>query len=67
MYRYVKRAIDMLVSLLALVVLSPILLVLMLLIRLDSPGRPIFAQERIGRDGKPFTIYNPLTLKLLAL
>lgn len=52
----VKRLVDVLVSGLALVVLSPILLILSLWIRLDSPGPAIFRQERVGRDGKVFRI-----------
>jgi exopolysaccharide biosynthesis polyprenyl glycosylphosphotransferase len=49
-----KRAIDILGSGLALIVLMPLLLVIALVIRLDSPGPVIFPQERIGRDGRPF-------------
>lgn len=66
MYRYVKRAMDILVSLLALIVVSPILLVLMLLICLDSPGKPLFCQERVGRNGKTFIIYKLRTMKKTA-
>lgn len=66
MYRYIKRAMDIVISLLALIVLSPVLLILMLLIRLDSPGSPVFAQKRVGRDGKSFTIYKLRTMKKTA-
>lgn len=62
MYRFTKRTLDIIVSFLALVILSPILLLLMLLIRLDSPGSPVFAQKRIGRHGKPFTVYKLRTM-----
>jgi len=57
MYKIVKRALDFLISLLALLCLSPILLLLMLLIRLDSPGKAVFSQFRVGRDEKYFRIY----------
>lgn len=65
-YRYIKRLMDILVSAIALLALSPLLLVLMLLIRLDSPGSPVFCQTRIGRGGKPFTIYKLRTMRTTA-
>lgn len=52
----VKRALDVGASLLVLVLLAPLLLLLALLIKLDSPGPVLFLQERIGRDGLPFTL-----------
>ena len=42
---------------LGLLVLSPVLLVCTLLVGLTSPGGVLFRQERIGKDGVPFTIY----------
>lgn len=55
--RLVKRIADYLLSLLTLAVLSPLLLVMMLLVRLSSPGPVIYKQERVGLRGRPFTIY----------
>ena len=52
-----KRAFDVVCSALGLLVLSPVLLVCALLVGLTSPGGVLFRQERIGRDGVPFTIY----------
>ena len=52
-----KRAFDVVCSALGLLVLSPVLLVCALLVGLTSPGGVLFQQERIGRDGVPFTIY----------
>lgn len=49
-----KRAIDLTVSAIALVFLSPILLLIALLIKLDSPGPVFYCQERMGLDAKPF-------------
>ena len=40
-----------------------LLLIVWILIPLDSPGRGIFAQPRIGKDGKPFTVYKFRTMK----
>lgn len=51
-----KRSFDVLVSLLALVVLSPVLGLIALAIKLDSPGPALFRQIRVGRQGLPFAI-----------
>ena len=53
----VKRAIDIVFSAGALIVLSPLLLTIAVAIRLTSPGKAIFRQERIGRAGKRFQMY----------
>jgi exopolysaccharide biosynthesis polyprenyl glycosylphosphotransferase len=56
-YFGVKRAVDIIFSLIALVLLSPILFVLALLVLVDG-GRPIlYRQRRLGRHGEPFTIH----------
>ena len=49
-----KRAMDLIGSAVGLIVLSPFLLFVALLIKLDSPGSVFYAQERMGLDGKPF-------------
>ena len=49
-----KRAMDIIVSAVALVILSPFMLLVALLIKLDSPGPVFYAQERMGLDAKPF-------------
>lgn len=53
----VKRLIDIILSASALIVLSPLMLIIAIAIRLTSPGRAIFHQERVGRGGNPFRIY----------
>ena len=53
----VKRLIDIVFSVFALIVLSPLMLTITIVIRLTSPGKAIFRQERVGRAGKPFNIY----------
>lgn len=58
-----KRLVDILISAVLLLALLPILLILALLIRLDSKGAVIYSQERIGRGGKPFTIYKFRTMQ----
>ncbi len=52
-----KRAVDLLVSSVAMVLLGPLWLLVAIAIRLDSPGPVLFRQERIGRHGKPFILY----------
>lgn len=49
-----KRAFDVAVASLALIVLSPLLLLIALLIKLDSRGPVLYEQERIGQHGRPF-------------
>jgi exopolysaccharide biosynthesis polyprenyl glycosylphosphotransferase len=53
----VKRAIDLLLSAAALLVLFPFMLLIAALIRLTSPGPAIFRQERCGLNGRRFTFY----------
>ena len=53
----VKRLIDIVFSLFALIVLSPLMLAIAIAIRLTSSGKAIFRQERVGRAGKRFNIY----------
>ena len=50
------RLLDIGLAAVALVLLSPVLLVIAIAIRLDSPGRVLFRQERLGRRLEPFTI-----------
>ena len=52
-----KRAFDIVASLLGLIVLSPVMLVLALMIVLDSRGGVFFRGERVGRHGKTFRIF----------
>jgi len=52
----VKRAVDLVGSVIALTILSPILLLLAILIKLDSRGPVLFTQERVGLHGRPFNV-----------
>ena len=56
-YRAVKRFLDVTASFLGLVLLSPLLLAVSILIKIDSRPPVIFRQKRIGRNGKVFEIY----------
>lgn len=57
-----KRWFDWLASVIGLVFLAPLLLVLAVLIKLDSPGPVFFRQERVGRGGKIFRIHKFRTM-----
>jgi exopolysaccharide biosynthesis polyprenyl glycosylphosphotransferase len=52
-----KRLIDVAVASVAIVLLSPLLLLIAILVRLTSPGPIIFSQARCGLNGRPFTFY----------
>lgn len=54
--RAAKRALDAVTSLGVLALLSPVLLAIALIIRLESPGPVFFHQRRVGRDGKRFEV-----------
>ena len=57
LYKVSKRALYVIASFLGLVILSPILLIVAILIKLESKGPAIFAQSRIGLNGKEFKMY----------
>ena len=54
---YTKRALDLLISIPSLLVLSPLIAVLGLAIKLTSKGPILFVQERVGKEGKLFYMY----------
>lgn len=57
-----KRVFDILVSTILFIILSPILLILVIWIKLDSEGEAIFKQTRVGMEGRLFTIYKFRTM-----
>ncbi len=61
--RYVKRALDVVISLTALIVLSPLMLLIALLIKLESKGPVIFRQKRFGRNRSFFEICKFRTMR----
>lgn len=60
--RGIKRAADLLIASLALLLAAPLLLLVAAMIRLDSPGPALFRQQRVGRGGQPFTIFKFRTM-----
>ncbi len=57
MYRFFKRTMDFVLSLLGIIILSPIMLLTAIAIKIESKGPVIFKQERLGKGGKVFHIY----------
>lgn len=61
-YYYVKCVLDFILAFIGITVLSPLLLLVAILIRLESKGPIFFLQERLGQDGKVFKIYKFRTM-----
>ena len=62
-YPKIKRILDFVISILGIVILSPVFLVIILLIKLDSRGPVLFKQRRIGINKKEFNILKFRTMK----
>lgn len=62
-YRVVKRGMDIAVSFVALLLLAPILTVVCTMIRMESPGSPLFRQERVGLRGRRFHVVKLRTMR----
>lgn len=60
--KYIKRLIDFILSLITLIMLSPIFLILAILIRVNLGSPVIFKQERVGKDERIFTMYKFRTM-----
>lgn len=63
-HKMFKRAIDVVLALLGLIILSPILLLIVVAIKLDSKGPILFKQKRVGKDKELFSIYKFRTMKI---
>lgn len=62
--RHVKRALDILIALLGLLIASPVLLLTAIAVKLDSKGPAIFKQPRLGLNGRVFNIYKFRSMKV---
>lgn len=62
--KYIKRLIDFILSLLGTIILSPILLILILFIKITSPGPVFFKQKRVGIHKTYFNIYKFRTMRI---
>lgn len=58
-----RRVLDLLVAGIALVLLSPLILLIAIVVKLSSPGPVIFRQVRLGKGGVPFTLYKFRTMQ----
>jgi len=64
--QYVKRVIDLALAIPGVLILLPFMVFTWILIKVDSPGPGIFKQERIGKDGKAFTMYKFRSMQVYA-
>jgi lipopolysaccharide/colanic/teichoic acid biosynthesis glycosyltransferase len=62
MHLKIKRLLDVILASIGIVVVLPILIIVAIAIRLDSPGPIFFIQERLGKHGNPFYIYKFRTM-----
>lgn len=60
----IKRTFDFFLSLLGIVIVSPIIILLGILIKIESIGSSFYLQERIGKNGKPFKLFKFRTMYL---
>lgn len=60
-----KRFFDVIISFFALLILSPVMLFIAFMIKFSSPGKILFKQTRIGKDGKPFQFYKFRSMRQL--
>ena len=60
--RALKRAMDILLSLVGLIITAPLLAIAAVAVKLDSPGPALFVQERVGVSGRPFRMYKLRTM-----
>lgn len=63
LYAALKRGLDVLVAGLAIVILAPLIALICMVIRLDSPGPALLAQPRVGRGGRRFAMYKLRTMR----
>ena len=62
--KYMKRGIDCILSLIGLIILSPILLIIAVIIKVTSPGPILFRQERVGKNNEHFRIMKFRTMRI---
>ena len=62
--RWVKEVVDRVLAAVGLLLLAPVLVLVALVVRLDSPGAALFRQTRTGKNGVPFTMLKFRTMQL---
>jgi len=63
-FKILKRGLDIIISLLALIILCPALLFIIIAIKVSSKGPAVFKQKRAGKNGKPFIFYKFRTMAI---
>ncbi|MDA1476581.1 sugar transferase [Bacillus changyiensis] len=63
-YLYMKRAMDIVLSLIGLAVTLPVILVFCVIISIETPGSPLYRQERVGKNGKHFNLYKLRSMRM---
>lgn len=63
-FNILKRGLDIIISLSALILLSPILILIVIAIKVSSKGPAVFKQQRAGKNGKPFVFYKFRTMTI---
>ena len=61
--KYIKRIIDIIISIITLIIISPLLLIITVIIKVMDNGQIIYKQTRTGKNGKNFKIYKFKTMK----
>lgn len=64
MYKYLKRPLDFLISLIALIILSPLFLLIAIWIKINSKGPVFFRQKRVGKNKELFEIYKFRSMRI---
>ena len=62
--RFVKRMLDLSLSLIGFILASPLMLLTALAVKLDSPGPALYSQERVGENGRVFSIYKFRSMRI---
>ena len=63
MYKYIKRILDIILSIIALILFSPLFLLIIILIKITTKDKIFYNQIRTGKDGKNFKMYKFRTMK----
>ncbi len=63
---FIRRFFDIIISIICVIVFSPLFLICYIAIKIEDNGDAIFKQERIGKNGKPFNIYKFRSMKMEA-
>jgi lipopolysaccharide/colanic/teichoic acid biosynthesis glycosyltransferase len=61
-HKVIKRLLDIVIAAIGSVITAPVVGLLALAIRIESPGHPIYTQTRVGKDGELFSIYKLRTM-----